>query len=70
MTDLRLYFFIMFNFLTSPPSFLPLFIYGSKKGQREKNRQKSEVFSTYTTYFDNHTLQNKTKYIFYVKDTD
>ena len=52
------------------PSLSPLFIYGSKKGQREKKRQKSEVFSVDTIYFDNHTLQNKSKHIFYVKATD
>ena len=38
-----------------------LFLYGSKEGQREKKRQKNEVFSATTIYFINYTLQNKPK---------
>lgn len=50
----------------------PLFIYGSKEEQREKNRQKSEVFPATTIDFDNYTLQNqpKTLFFFYIKAAD
>ena len=44
-----------------PLRWAPLFIYGSKEGQREKKRQKSEVFSAITINFINYTLQNKLK---------
>ena len=60
-----------FNFCSSlsstfclTPSLSPPFIYGSKEGQREKKRQKSEVFSAKTIYFINYTLQNKPKTYF------
>lgn len=43
----------------------PLFIYGSKEEQREKNRQKSEVSPATTIGFDNYTLQNKPKTLFF-----
>lgn len=46
---------------------LSLFIYGSKEGQREKNRQKSEVFPATAINFDNYTLQNKPKVLFYLR---
>lgn len=59
MTDLGLYFFIIFNFPTSSPSFLPLFIHGSIWGQREKKRRKSEVLSTTITHFANQASQYK-----------
>ena len=48
------------------PSLSPLFIYGSKKGQREKKRQKSEVFPATTINFDNYILQNKPKILFFI----
>ena len=44
-----------------------LFIYGSKEGQREKNRQKSEVSPATIINFDNYTLQNKQKILFYLR---
>ena len=44
-----------------------LFIYGSKEEQREKNRQKSEVSPATTIGFDNYTLQNKPKTLFFLR---
>ena len=50
---------------------LSLCIYGSKEGQREKNRQNSEVSPVTTINFDNYTLQNKLKPLFfYIKAAD
>ena len=43
-----------------------LCIYGSKEEQREKNRQKSEVFPATAINFDNYTLQNKLKPLFFL----